>query len=143
MSQTLEADAPSVAHDHRADQIGFVNELQRLHADRLKSALKCRMLDNELTRVCGDYFEGLLVEGTIGTVDPKKLFKMLQAGEISEKDFLGCVKVNREAALKIVAERDLDKLSTFVDATPSLRVTRIKGVNLELVEALNGLKLSE
>src|SRR5436189_5998437 len=62
-----------VVREVRVDSIGYVGELVKQHADVLKTKVKVRMLDDELERVTGDAFEGLLVQGKSRTLDPKKL----------------------------------------------------------------------
>jgi hypothetical protein len=131
--------AAALPRDVRVDPMGFIAELQKRHGDNLKTKVKVRMLNDEIDRVAGDFFEGLLVQGQTRTVDPKKMLAKFKAGEVSEKDLLSCLSVRREAALEFMSERELDAISTIGSAQPALRVTRKKGVELELVKAVNGL----
>jgi hypothetical protein len=90
--------AEKIVRDVRIDQMGFVAELVKQHADVLKTKVKVRMLDDEIDRVTGDYFEGLLVRGKTRTLDPKKLFKLVKSKQITEEQFLGAVSVKLPAA---------------------------------------------
>lgn len=45
----------TLPRDARLDQIGFVGELQKHHADDLKSAVKARMSGDSIDRATGDY----------------------------------------------------------------------------------------
>ncbi len=133
-------DGDTLPRDVRIDQIGFVGELQKHHADGLKTKLKVRMLDESIERIAGDFFEGLIVLGRVGTVDPKKFYRLIKSGRITEAQFVEAVSINRAAAQKLLPEKDLDRLTDYVDAAPALRVARIKGVELSLVDALAAIK---
>src|SRR4051812_33321254 len=63
---------PTLARDVRLDQIGFVGELGKLHADKLKDGVKARLLSDAIDRAAGDYFEGLLVASRPQSIDAGK-----------------------------------------------------------------------
>ena len=137
------AEAPDkVVRDVRIDQMGFVAELVKHHADVLKTKVKVRMLEDETHRVTGDFFEGLLVKGKTRTLDPKKLFKLVKSKQITEEQFLGAVTVKLPAAEQLLSGNEMAKLCDEADASPSLRVTRCKGVELKLVDVVQGLAKS-
>src|SRR3954469_18003522 len=114
-----------IIREVRVDQIGFVGELVKQHADVLKTKVKVRMLDDELERVTGDAFEGLLVKGKTRTLCPKKLFALVKKKQITEEQFLNSVTVRLPAAEQLLSGNDMDRLCDETDASPSLRVTRI------------------
>lgn len=126
--------------DVRVDQIGFVNELQTKYVDPIKKAVKARMLERASQLAAGDFFEGKLVTGgVVGTLDPRKVFRLVKNGKLTESQFLDCVKVERGKLEEFVSGKDLDRMSEFLPATPQLRVTRIKGVEVTLVDAIKAL----
>jgi hypothetical protein len=134
---TIESQA--IARDVRVDRIGFANELSKQFADKLKADVKTRMAEEKLELVEGEYFEGKFVQGTVGTVDPRKVYRLIKSGKLSESQFLECVRVDRGKLEQYLAGKDIDRLSDFSPATPQLRVTRKKGVEVKLVDALKGL----
>lgn len=135
------ADAPQakLPRDVRVDQIGYVDEVKKQYADDLKTAVKSHMLEDELVRVTGDAFEGLLVQGRERTVPPAKLLRMYEQKKITKAQFLACMKVGNEAADKLLGKAAVARMSKFEDAPPKLCVTRIKGVEITLVDALKQL----
>ena len=137
MSETAETVAP--ARDVRVDQIGFVGELQKRHADLLKTRVKCRMLEEELDVVRGEYFQGLFVKTTETTVDPAKLLALYDAGRISRANFLSAIKVVKEPLSAFLTGDQVEKMSTTAVGSPALRVTRLQGVEVALVDALKQL----
>jgi hypothetical protein len=134
--------AEKIVRDVRIDQMGFVAELVKQHADVLKTKVKVRMLEDEIDRVTGDYFEGLLVRGKTRTLDPKKLFKLVKSKQITEEQFLGAISVKLPAAEQLLSGNDMAKLCDETDASPQLRASRIKGVELKLVQVVQGLASS-
>lgn len=120
MSTDTETQAPP-RRDVRVDQIGFCKELERRHADTLIAAVKLKMAAEVVERVEGDYFTGLLVGGTVRTVDPAALLKLLTKEKITVAQFLSAISVQ------------------IKPATPKLVVARKKGVEILLVDALKGL----
>jgi hypothetical protein len=134
------APAPAVVRDVRIDRIGFASELQKQYVDDVKSAVKSDMLERETTLAEGDYFEARLVAGgTVGTIDPRKFHRLIDRGSLKLADFLACCRIDRGKAEELVAGKDLDRMSEFRPASPQLRVTRKKGVEIKLVDALKGL----
>ena len=77
----------------------------------------------EIDRVAGDFFEGLLVRGKTRSLCPKKLFKLLKSRRITEEQFLGAVTVKLPAAEQLLSGNDMAELCDEADASPSLRVT--------------------
>jgi hypothetical protein len=128
-----------IAREIRVDRIGFANELVKQFADGLKDDVKARMKSEELDVVEGDFFEGKYVQGTVGTVDPVRVFKLIKSGRLKESEFLQCIRVERGKLEEFLSGRDIDALSSFAPSTPQLRVSRKKGVEVKLVDALRGL----
>ena len=125
--------------DVRVDQIGFAAELQKQHVDHLKSAVKVRMTGEGLDRVEGDYFEGQLVETSASTVDPGKLLAMYAKDNITRAQLLSCLSVKKEPLAAFLTGEQISAMSTTTGGTPQLRVSRKKGVELKLVDAVKGL----
>lgn len=137
---TTQTHVPTVARDARVDQIGFANELAKQHIDGLKDAVKTRMLDGEVQLVEGDFFQGLLVAGgTVGTICPRKFHRLLKQGKITEDQFHACISVQRKPAEQYCSGKELDRMSEFKPASPRLVVSRKKGVEPSLVDAIRGL----
>lgn len=136
-----DTEATAVPRDKRIDQIGFVAELQKQYVDNLKDGVKLRMLEGEVKVAEGDFFTATLagVGSTVGTLDPVKVFRLVKSGRLKEAEFLECCRVERGKLEEYVSGKDLDRLSEFKPATPSLRVTRKKGVEITLTDALKGL----
>jgi hypothetical protein len=122
--------------DIRADHVGFSNEIGKSFADPIKTAVKARMEADALDIVEGDFFEGLLVTGTRGMIDPAKVFRLIKKGELTESQFLECISVNREKLSEYLGGKEVDRLSDFTPASPQLRITRRKGVEVTLANAI-------
>lgn len=144
-STTPEAPAStlSVHRDQRVDPIGFVKELQDQHADGLKQAVKGRMEAGDLERVRGDFFEGLLVRPNAAPVDPSDLLRLYERKSITREELCSALSVKKEPLAEFLTQRQIDKLAgEGTPATPRLCVSRIKGVEVTLVEAMIGLSES-
>lgn len=139
MSEAANSVAETPIRDIRVDAIGFVNELVAHFANELKTKVKSGMMEKGAERAEGDAFDALLVAGEISTVDPAKFLRKYEKGEISKKDFLSAISVARGKAEEFMAPRDLDLISDTKASSPSLRVTRKKGVNPTLVESVKAV----
>jgi hypothetical protein len=133
------AEAPRSIKDVDVDQIGYAAEIVKQHADVLKTKVKVKMLEDEVARVHGNLFEGLLIGSRRRTLDPKKLYRLHKAGEITEAQFLAAVSVNLDAARQLLSGNQLDRLCDDAGENHSLRVTLIKGADVTAVVALRGL----
>ena len=131
--------ATALPRDVRVDHIGFCNELATKLANDLKSAVKVRMDNDELTRVTGDYFEGQLVRSTVSVVDPAKLLALWSKDKITRAQLLSALCVKKEPLAQFLTGAQIDAISETSPGTPQLRVTRIKGVELKLVDAVKNL----
>ena len=120
------------------DQIGFLKELEDQRGKPLKDAVKNHMSAAEKDDFDAEYFDAKLVHGTVQTVDPARFFRLWKRGVIKDADFLACITVQRGKANEFMSDRDLDAISDARDTT-SLRVTRKKGVEVKLVDALKGV----
>jgi hypothetical protein len=125
--------------DVRVDHLGFVNELTKHFADPLKQQIKLRMNERKLDLAEGDFFEGLLVRGESSSIDPAKYLKLFEKGRITRADFLSALSIKRTAATVFLSEKEVDAISDATPATPQLRVSRRKGVEIKLVDAVRGL----
>jgi len=73
-------------------------------------------------------------------IDPVKWFRLFEAGKISRAAFLECLSVQREAAKEYLSVREIDRISTAApQPTLSLKVTRKKGVEILLVDAVRSI----
>lgn len=138
MSETATAAVP---RDVRVDQIGFVNELVSQHANNLKTALKVRMDNDSIERVRGDVFEGLLVSTFVSTVPPAKLLALYEKDKITRAQFLSALSVRKEPLEAFLSGDEIRRISETTPGNPQLRVNRIKGVELKLVDAVKGLSV--
>ena len=130
---------PLIPRDVRVDQLGFASELQKQHVDNLKSAVKVRMDGEGLTRVEGDYFEGLLVPQDVTSIDPAKLLALYAKDKITRAQLLSCLSVKKEPLAVFLTGGQIAAMSETKPGTPQLRVTRKKGVEVKLVDALKKL----
>ena len=133
------SEAAAPARDFRIDQIGFAGELQKRHVDNLKSAVKVRMTGEGLDLVAGDFFEGRLVATETGVVDPAKLLNLWAKDKITRAQLLSALSVRKEPLAEFLSRGEIEAMSTTAAGSPQLRVTRIKGVELKLVDAVKGL----
>lgn len=134
--------APAVSRDVRVDSIGFVDELKKQLADKIRDKVKSRMTEGEIQRVAGEYFEGLLVTASTSTIDAEKLFKLYKGGKVSEKDFVSAIAVVKKPLEAFMSARDIDRISVAGPPQLQLRVTRKKDVSITVEDALRGLNLT-
>lgn len=135
-----EAASPAkMPRDVRLDHIGFVDELQKQFANPLKTKVKADFAGKSIERASGDCFDGLVVTGTRLTVDPEKFLRLFERKAITRAQFVAAISVGRDAAIDCVSREDLAKISTEAPTTPSLRVGRIKGVEINLVDAVRSI----
>jgi len=125
--------------DPRVDQLGFVAELQKQFADDLKTVVKTDMLGADEDRRRGESFEAVLVQGTTQTVNPERWVKLYETGRITRAQFMAALSVRRDHALDALGRDELAKISFQTTNTPALRVSRIKGVQVSLVDAVRSL----
>lgn len=130
--------------DAHIDQIGLIEELKRKHAEKLRVQLKARLLqsvgENGCARAEADRFEALLVTGlSSARIVPKKFFGLLKSQTITEADFISCLSVSREKAMNLLGSKLLDPISKKFNQPDRLAITRKKGVEFDLVEAVRKL----
>ena len=136
-AQTLER---AVGNDRRVDQIGYVAELVKQFADPAKAALKLRMAQREIDLAEGSKFQALLVAGvSIGVVDPARLLKLYESKQITRQQFLSAITVRNEPCRQFLSRDAIDAISAQKPAEPRLTVSRRKGVEISLVEAVREL----
>lgn len=136
-AQTLER---AVGNDRRVDQIGYVAELVKQFADPAKAALKLRMAQREIDLAEGSKFQALLVAGvSIGVVDPARLLKLYETKQITRQQFLSAITVRNEPCRQFLSRDAIDAISAQKPAEPRLTVSRRKGVEISLVEAVREL----
>lgn len=125
--------------DPRIDQLGYAGELQKKYADDLKTQVKADMLGRGIERLFGRQFEGLLVTGSSTSIDPEKFLKLYESGRITRKQYLSALSVRKEPAKDAVSGDELARISSAAPTSPALYVTRIKGVEISLVDCLQQL----
>lgn len=123
--------------DVRVDQIGFVDELQKLFADPLKEAVKAKHAAGD--RLEGDFFTGRIDAASKTTVNAAKWFKLFNDGKISRAQFLDAITVSTTDAKRVLGETEFDKVSTTIAGANRLTVARKKDVELGLVRAVQSL----
>jgi hypothetical protein len=129
-----------VARDVRVDRIGYAREIVELWAEPMKAEVKAKMLASKLVLVEGDRYQGRLAESAPSTVDPGKFYDLMSFGRISKAEFISAIRVNKEAAGQFLSPKDLDAISTPpAVAVVSLTITRIKGIDVPLREAIEGV----
>jgi hypothetical protein len=128
--------------DVRVDQVGFVAELVKHHADHRKSEVKCSMLEKGLDRVAGDFFAGHLVTSSSAEIDVAKFFKLFEQEKLSKKDLLACISVSRASASKALGQDAIARLLVEKPPVHQLRVERVKGVEVSLVDAVKHLAVA-
>lgn len=146
MSETLlEADAAAAppaappARDVRVDRVGYAEDLLKLWAVPMKDALKGRMARDTLTIVEADRYVGRLSGSTSSIVDPVAFFKLYKKGKISERDFVACLRISKEAAEGFMAPPELAKISESKPGASRLTISRRKGIDLPLKEVIDGI----
>ena len=122
--------------DVRIDQLGFVAELDKSFADPLRDKVKEDLIAKSIERAAGDSFEGLIVKSDSYTVDAAKFLDLYEAGFISRAQLISAIKVNRTPAQQFLSLEKLASISLVTPATPQLRVSRIKGVEVKLITAV-------
>jgi hypothetical protein len=123
--------------DVRVDRIGYVQELVRQYADKLKKQVKERMDRDSLLLLEGDAFEGRLAASTSSTIDAEKFLRLWERGTITRKDFLAAITVQRSQAAKLMSPFELEAISETEDGAPRLTIVRKKGVEVSLIQALS------
>lgn len=136
MPETIERTS---RRDARVDHVGFCNELVKHFAEPTKVAVKNRLLERELDLAEGDFFEGLLIRTCSSVIDPGKLLRLFEKRQITREQFVSAISVRREAAKDFLPGIELAEISEEMPAIASLRITRRKGVEVKLADALRGL----
>ena len=131
---------PVTGTDKRIDTLGFGDELTKQYLKDLRSTVKVKMINFGYACLTGAQFEGKLAGSTKRTVDVAKFYKLFKNGGMSEKDFLASISVSATDAEKVLHPKVLDKITNCEPGTPSLTVVRKKGVEIRLVDALEGLR---
>jgi hypothetical protein len=147
MSKTQEKDGSTalaeertIARDIRVDQIGFVGELQKQFVEPLKATLKARMGERQIDVCEGEYFSALLVEGgTLSVVDAGKFVRLYESKSITRAEFLSAIAVRNDPCRAFLSGKELAAISEQTPASPQLRVSRKKGVEVRLVDAVKGI----
>jgi hypothetical protein len=123
--------------DVRIDQIGFANELVKHYVDPLKDAVKSA--HEAGTSLEGDFFTARIDAADKTTVDARRWFKLFSDGEMTRDQFLDAITVSTTDARRVLGEKAFEKASTTVAAGDRLTVTRKKGAEIGLVQAVNTL----
>jgi hypothetical protein len=126
----------TLPRDVRVDHLGFVGELADEFAKPLRDRVKTDLEERGTPRVSGDAFQGLLVMVRSSWIDADKFLRLYERKKMSRAQFLAAISVKKEPALQVLSGQDLAAITSEGNATPSLRVTRIKGVEVSLIEAV-------
>jgi hypothetical protein len=126
--------------DARVDHLGYVNELVSQFANPLKAKVKEDLTKKRIDRAAGDAFECLLVPGSTASIDAEKFLLKWESGKITRAQFLAAISVGKEAALCCLSKDELARISTSKPKASALNVTKIKGVEVTLVEAVRAIE---
>lgn len=122
--------------DQRIDELGFINELVKHHAEPLKDKIKHGMTLAGAKCAEGDSFVGSLMTPTVNTIDPNKFLRLFEMKHITRKQLLSALRVSNEAAKEFLSPEVIGRISTEAPGTDRLTVARIKGVQITLVNAV-------
>jgi hypothetical protein len=125
--------------DVRVDHVGFVDELDKHFGKPTREAIKQRMKEGKLDLSEADFFEGLLVESNTSTIDPAKFFNLFCKGRMKKAEFLSAISIGKKAASVFMSQKEIDAISASEPATPKLMISRRKGAEIKLVDAVRGL----
>jgi hypothetical protein len=131
----------TIARDVRVDRIGYVQELGKLWADELKKLVKGRMIESGLELVSGDKYQGKLSAGeSSSVVNAAKVWKLFKANVITEKQLVGCMSISKSELLQFLSAEQVAKLCDTMPKSPSFTVTRIKGIDVTLQQAIEQIQ---
>lgn len=140
-----EVDVEEPVRDDRIDELGVVNELWDHFDDEVKPLVKTHLKEMGAKRGRGEFFEGLLAGGEHPgrAINPAKFLKLFQKGDISRKEFLSALRISIETAGQFLPEKKLNSICDKLPAPePSLTVSRIKGTDFNLLEAVKNIAKS-
>jgi hypothetical protein len=123
--------------DVRIDRIGFVNELVKYFADPLKEKVKADHPGKAL--LTADYFDAIITTPNETHIPLEKWFALFDAGTIDRKQFMEGLKVSTTVAGKVLDEKTFKRVSKTAPGSRQLRITRKKGVEVKLVDAVRHL----
>lgn len=128
------------ARDVRVDRIGYAEDLIDYWAAPMKAALKQRMSAEKFSVVESDRYFGKLSRPTSSTIDAAQFFKLYRDGDITEADFLSCLRISKEAAGEFLSDREIEAMSKQgAAAEPRLTISRRKGIDLPLATIIQGI----
>jgi len=127
-----------VIREARLDQIGFASLLEPWAKDQ-RTGVKLSMITKGAERATGDCFEGLVYSFTPATIDPAKFFRLFERGGMSRGQFLACLTVKRDEAAEFLSRQAIAAISNEQMPVEALKVSRIKTVEVKLVDAVKRL----
>ncbi len=133
------ADEIEIPRDVRVDQICFANELWTKHVEKINAAVKGRMIERGMERVQGDIAEAVLSGGSAREIEADKFLRLYEKGKIKRKDFITAIAVKIGPSEQFLSANDIDAICIRTKRAPSLTVKRKTGVEIKLVQALEGL----
>lgn len=139
-SATVETKEPSVGVDKRIDILGYGDELAKQYLSDLRSTIKLKMVDQGYDVLGARLFEGKLATSTDKSIDARRFYKLFKSGGMSEKDFLSAISVSRTEAGKILAPKVLANVTDEQPGSPRLTIVRKQGVEVKLIDALEGIR---
>ena len=124
--------------DIRADRCGYGNLIENWNKKN-KEALKADMLGDKKDLVSGDVFKATLIPSPSSHVDPEKFFKLYEKGKLTKAQFLGCIKVTKEAAQAVTHPVDLANATEDDGKSKSMRIELLQVVPISIVTAVREL----
>lgn len=126
--------------DVRVDRIGFVGELMKQYIDGdhgLKAKVKGELEAGQSAE--GDYFVGRLDAAVAAEISASGVYKLHKQGKLSEAELIEMISVKSTVAKEKIDPKTLKRLTRTYEGTPRLTITRKKGVEIKLVDAVRGL----
>lgn len=128
-----------IVRESRLDQLGMVNELVKQYFDPLNDAVKKTLKTKGVKHAVADHFEGKLVDASPESIDPGKFLKLYEDGRLKRHELLKCLSIHKKAATEFLSGKEISAISKPLAPFCALYVTRIKGVEIELVDAVKSI----
>jgi hypothetical protein len=127
-----------VIREARLDPIGFASLLEPWAKDQ-RTGVKMSMIAKGAERATGDCFEGLVYTFTPATIDTNKFVKLFERGGMSRAQFISCLTIKKDAAGEFLSRQEIEAISNEQMPVENLKVSRIKTVEVKLVDAVKRL----
>lgn len=121
---------PSDVRPVRDSRLDLIRVISTLHDrivdsdDSLKAKVKATMQNKGAAYAEGELAVAALRAGGVkGSIDPRRLYKMVGDGKLSMSQFLSCVSIKRKPLEEFLAGSEIDRITTTAgEASPSLTV---------------------